>query len=93
VARQVEVVEALMAAAHDAGDADEVSYLRMKEADLRKEKADLRKEKADLRKEKADLREEKLLLSRRQSGARVSPQFFRMCAHMGLCAVRVRSRR
>jgi hypothetical protein len=62
VARQVEVVEALMAAARDAGDADEVSYLRTKEVALRSKEAVLRKE-------KADMREEQLLLLRSQSGA------------------------
>jgi hypothetical protein len=55
VARQVEAVEALMAAARDAGDADEVAYLRTKEAALRTEKA--------------ALRAKELLLSERQPGA------------------------
>jgi hypothetical protein len=74
VARQVEVVEALLAAARDAGDADEVSYLRTKEEALRSKEA--------------DLREEKLLLLRRQSGA--CPRSVFGCVRSWACAPRAR---
>ena len=66
MARQVEVVEALMAAARGAGDKDEVSYLRTKEVALRSKEA--------------ALREETLLFLLAAPVRRVSPQSFRLCA-------------
>ncbi len=66
-----------MAAARDAGDADEVAYLRT--------------EKAALRTEKAALRAKELLLSERQPGA--CPHSVFGCVRTCACAPRVRSRR